>query len=168
MSLFSRFHQVLKKLEFPPGNNVSDKPLTPLDAHHSGDQFDINFCLCDNYSLHNVILCIINNVVYLNRSTCRQHQKKLVNSFHYILSINDVIILSINDVIAYQSRNIKGNQYRHLITFLQFIHFVLDSFDSSHGFSANQKHAKIQILSQTTPTYTMVSTCCLLTIQKSL
>ena len=26
-----------------PGNNVSDKPLTPLDARHSGDQFDINF-----------------------------------------------------------------------------------------------------------------------------
>ena len=38
-----RFHQVLRKLEFPPGNNVSDKPLTPLDVHHSGDQFDINF-----------------------------------------------------------------------------------------------------------------------------
>ena len=28
---------------------------------------------------------------------------ELVNSFHHILSINDVIILSINDVIAYQS-----------------------------------------------------------------
>ena len=38
----SRFHQVLRKLEFPPGNNVSDKSLTPLDAHHSGDQIDIN------------------------------------------------------------------------------------------------------------------------------
>ena len=38
-----RFHQVLRKSEFPPGNNASDKPLTPLDAHHSGDQFDINF-----------------------------------------------------------------------------------------------------------------------------
>ena len=38
----SRFHQVLRKLKFPPGNNVSDKPLTPLDAHHSGDQIDIN------------------------------------------------------------------------------------------------------------------------------
>ena len=33
----------IKELEFPPGNNVSNKPLTPLDAHHSGDQFDINF-----------------------------------------------------------------------------------------------------------------------------
>ena len=31
------------KLEFPPGNNVSDKPLTPLDAHHSCDHFDINY-----------------------------------------------------------------------------------------------------------------------------
>ena len=128
----------------------------------------LTLCLCDNYSLHNVILCIINNVIYLNRSTCRQHQKKLVNSFHYILSINDVIILSINDVIAYQSRNIKGNRYRHLITFLQFICFVLDFFDSSHGFSANQRHAKIQILSQTTPTTDNGFNCCLLTIQKSL
>ena len=26
-------------------------------------------------------------------------------------------------------------------------------FDSSHGFSANQKHAKIQILTQATPTF---------------
>ena len=33
----------IRKLKFPPGNNVSDKPLTPLDARHSGDQFDINF-----------------------------------------------------------------------------------------------------------------------------
>ena len=40
-----RFQQILRKLEFPPGNNVSDKPLTPLDARHSGDQFDINFML---------------------------------------------------------------------------------------------------------------------------
>ena len=38
-----RFHQVLRKLEFPPGNNVSDKPLTPLDAHRSCDHFDINY-----------------------------------------------------------------------------------------------------------------------------
>ena len=38
-----RFQQILRKLEFPPGKNVSDKPLTPLDARHSGDQFDINF-----------------------------------------------------------------------------------------------------------------------------
>ena len=43
MSLFFRFHQVLRKLEFPPGNDISDKPLTPLDAHHSCDHFDINF-----------------------------------------------------------------------------------------------------------------------------
>ena len=39
MSSFSDFIKYL----FPPGNNVSNKPLTPLDAHHSGDQFDINF-----------------------------------------------------------------------------------------------------------------------------
>ena len=38
-----RFHQVSRKLRFPPGNDVSDKPLTPLDAHHSGDHFDINY-----------------------------------------------------------------------------------------------------------------------------
>ena len=63
----------------------------------------LTLCLCDNYSLHTVIFNIINNVVYLKQITCLQHQKKLVNSFHHILSINDVIILSINDVIAYQS-----------------------------------------------------------------
>ena len=33
----------IKEVKISPGNNVSDKPLTPLDAHHSGDQFDINF-----------------------------------------------------------------------------------------------------------------------------
>ena len=33
----------IKEVVTSPGNNVSDKPLTPLDAHHSGDQFDINF-----------------------------------------------------------------------------------------------------------------------------
>ena len=35
----------IKKVRISPGNNVSDKPLTPLDARHSGDQFDINFML---------------------------------------------------------------------------------------------------------------------------
>ena len=55
-------------------------------------------------------------------------------------------MLYINDVVAYQSWNIKRNRYRHLIACLQFLYFVLDSFDSSHGLSANQKHAKIQIL----------------------
>ena len=31
--------------------------------------------------------------------------------------------------------------------------FRVKIFDSSHGFSANQKHAKIQILTQATPTF---------------
>ena len=33
----------IKEVRISPGNNVSDKLLTPLDARHSGDQFDINF-----------------------------------------------------------------------------------------------------------------------------
>ena len=68
MSLFSEFHQVLRKLYFPPGNNVSDKPLTSLDAHHSGDQFDINYMLCDGNSLHNSILYIIYNIMDLKQT----------------------------------------------------------------------------------------------------
>ena len=38
-----RFHQVLRKLDFPPENNVSDKPLTPQDARLSCGQFDVNY-----------------------------------------------------------------------------------------------------------------------------
>ena len=38
----SRIHPLLRKLEFPPGNNVSDKPLTPQDARLSCGQFDVN------------------------------------------------------------------------------------------------------------------------------
>ena len=60
-------------------------------------------CLCDNYSLHNVILYIINNVVYLKQMHLSATSKILVNSFTIILPVNDVITLSINDVIAYQS-----------------------------------------------------------------
>ena len=33
----------IKEVVTSPGNNVSNKPLTPPDAHQSGDQFDINF-----------------------------------------------------------------------------------------------------------------------------
>ena len=33
---------IIKKLEFPPGNNVSDKPLTPQNARLSYGQFDVN------------------------------------------------------------------------------------------------------------------------------
>ena len=33
----------IKEVTISPGNDVSDKPLTPLDAHHSGDHFDINY-----------------------------------------------------------------------------------------------------------------------------
>ena len=128
----------------------------------------LTLCLCDNYSLHNVILYIINNVVYLKQMHLSATSKEIGKLVSPYIIYYYVIILSINDVIAYQSQNIKGNRYRHLITFLQFIRFVLDSFDSSHGFSANQRHAKIQILSQTTPTTDNGFNCCLLTIQKSL
>ena len=33
----------IKEVVTSPGNDVSNKLLTPQDAHHSGDQFDINF-----------------------------------------------------------------------------------------------------------------------------
>ena len=63
--------------------------------------------------------------------------------------INNVIALPIIAPVG----NIKGNRYRHLINSLQFIYFVLRFFfDSSNGFSANQKYMKSQILTQATPT----------------
>ena len=43
----------------------------------------LTLCLCDNYSLHNVILYIINNVVYLKQMHLSATSKILVNSFHY-------------------------------------------------------------------------------------
>ena len=45
-------------------------------------------------------------------------------------------------------RNIKGNRYLDLINSL---YFVL-SFDSSHGFSANQMDVKVPTLTEATPT----------------
>ena len=33
----------IKEVVLPPGNDVSDKPLTPLGAHHPSDYFDINY-----------------------------------------------------------------------------------------------------------------------------
>ena len=80
----------------------------------------------------------------LNRYTCRQHQKKLVNLLHHAIVISNVLNLPSTAPV----RNIKGNWYLDLINSL---YFVL-SFDSSHGFSANQKDVKIPTLTQATPT----------------
>ena len=37
-----RFHQILRKLESPPGNDVSNKLLTPPDTPHYSDHFNVN------------------------------------------------------------------------------------------------------------------------------
>ena len=37
-----RFNPILRKLESPPENDVSNQPLTPPDAPHSSDHFDID------------------------------------------------------------------------------------------------------------------------------
>ena len=37
-----RFNPILRKLESPPENDVSNKPLTPPDAPHSSDHFDVS------------------------------------------------------------------------------------------------------------------------------
>ena len=60
-------------------------------------------------------------------------------------------------------RNIKGNRYLDLINSL---YFVL-SFDSSHGFSANQKDVEIPTLTEATPTIDNGLNLLLLTFQKS-
>ena len=50
------------------------------------------------------------------------------------------------------SANIKGNQYLDAVKFSKTHVFRIKMFDSIHGFSANQKDVKIQILPQAPPT----------------
>ena len=51
------------------------------------------------------------------------------------------------------SANIKSNQSLETFDSLKSNVFRVKVFDSSHSFSANQKHAKIQVLTQATPTF---------------
>ena len=60
-------------------------------------------------------------------------------------------------------RNIKGNRYPDLINSLYFVF----SFDSSHGFPANQKDVKVPSLTEATPTIDNGLNLFLLTFQKS-
>ena len=48
----------------------------------------------------------------------------------------------------HQKQSVSGN-----LRFSKINVFRVKIFDSSHGFSANQKHMKIQILTQATPTF---------------
>ena len=49
--------------------------------------------------------------------------------------------------------NIKGNSYLKPRRFSIIHVFRVKIFDSSHGFSANQKDVKIQLLTQAPPTF---------------
>ena len=60
-----------------------------------------------------------------------------------------MIVLQINAPVGkHQKESVSGN-----LRFSKINVFRVKIFDSSHGFSANQKHVKIQILTQATPTF---------------
>ena len=60
-----------------------------------------------------------------------------------------MIVLQINAPVGkHQKESVSGN-----LRFSKINVFRVKIFDSSHGFSANQKHAKIQILTQAMPTF---------------
>ena len=60
-------------------------------------------------------------------------------------------------MIALQIDTPVGKHQKELVSghlrFSKINVFHVKIFDSSHGFSANQKHTKIQILTQATPTF---------------
>ena len=60
-----------------------------------------------------------------------------------------MIALHINAPVGkHQKESVSGH-----FQFSKINVFRVKIFDSSHGFSANQKHTKIQILTQATPTF---------------
>ena len=60
-----------------------------------------------------------------------------------------MIALQINAPVSkHQKESVSGH-----LRFSKINVFHVKIFDSSHGFSANQKHVKIQILTQATPTF---------------
>ena len=110
----------------------------------------LTICLCDVYSLcklHFFTLLII--LLISSRHTCQQLQRKnkgKLISLYYCLF---VMFLLIRHCTCWK------HQRESIPTPHQFstIHiFCVKIFDSSHGFSANQKHTKIKILTQATPT----------------
>ena len=109
----------------------------------------LTICLCDKNSLHNSILYIINNVIALKTDApVGRHQKKLINLLHYSIFINNVIALPIDAPVGkHQRESVSGCR-----RFSKIHVFHVKIFDSSHGFSANQKDMKSQILTQAPPT----------------
>ena len=71
---------------------------------------------------------------------------KLALLFHCLL-IHDSFKITA-PVGKHQKESVSGH-----LRFSKINVFRVKIFDSSHGFSANQKHAKIQILTQATPTF---------------
>ena len=66
---------------------LATKPLTPPDAHHSGDHFNINYmsvrCV---FTLQITFLYIINNIINFKQThLSATTKKKLVNSSRYTI-----------------------------------------------------------------------------------
>ena len=108
----------------------------------------LTICLCDNYSLHNSILYIINNIIYLKQmhlSATSKEIGKLVSLCHCLL-----VTFYLANHCTRRKHQRESIPRPHQFSIIHI--FRVKIFDSSHGFSANQKHTKIQILTQATPT----------------
>ena len=86
-------------------------------------------------------------VINLILTICLCDKYSLHNSILYI--INNVIALPINAPVGKHQRESVSGHCRFSKTHV----FRVKIFDSSHGFSANQKDVKIQLLTQAPPTF---------------